>query len=163
VSVGGLLILGVLLWFFVFRRRSSKKNNAHHSMMPSYDSDSGVHAMMPDKEIPVALARSSSSPRSAYVGSGGEGRPSADHPYTPYSDRAPDHQHHQRHLPTTGPAAATSQTDISIVSTATGTGATTRYAHLVEEGMTEQEIRQLEYEERQLDAAIEHAGRRETP
>ncbi|KAJ2987941.1 hypothetical protein NUW58_g4236 [Xylaria curta] len=35
-----------------------------------------------------------------------------------------------------------------------------RYAHLVEEGMTEEEIRRLEEEERQLDAAIENAGRR---
>ncbi|CAJ2512835.1 Uu.00g009540.m01.CDS01 [Anthostomella pinea] len=34
-----------------------------------------------------------------------------------------------------------------------------RYAHLVEEGMTEDEIRQLEAEERHLDAAIEDAGR----
>lgn len=37
---------------------------------------------------------------------------------------------------------------------------TTPYAHLVEEGMTEEEIRRLEEEERQLDAAIEQAGRR---
>ncbi|KAK4131925.1 hypothetical protein BT67DRAFT_139025 [Trichocladium antarcticum] len=36
----------------------------------------------------------------------------------------------------------------------------TPYAHLVEDGMTEDEIRRLEDEERQLDAAIEQAGRR---
>ncbi|KAI1817775.1 hypothetical protein GGS20DRAFT_454827 [Poronia punctata] len=35
----------------------------------------------------------------------------------------------------------------------------TPYAHLVEEGMTPDEIRRLEEEERQLDAAIENAGR----
>jgi hypothetical protein len=35
----------------------------------------------------------------------------------------------------------------------------TRYAHLVEEGMTDDEIRRLEEEERVLDAAIEDAGR----
>lgn len=35
----------------------------------------------------------------------------------------------------------------------------TRYAHLVEEGMTDDEIRRLEEEERALDAAIEDAGR----
>ncbi|KAM7197615.1 hypothetical protein V8F20_006505 [Naviculisporaceae sp. PSN 640] len=35
-----------------------------------------------------------------------------------------------------------------------------QYAHLVEEGMTEDEIRRLEDEERQLDAEIERAGRR---
>ncbi|GAP84936.1 putative Kin of IRRE-like protein 3 [Rosellinia necatrix] len=35
-----------------------------------------------------------------------------------------------------------------------------RYAHLVEEGMTAEQVRQLEDEERQLDAAIENAGHR---
>ncbi|KAK3330345.1 hypothetical protein B0H66DRAFT_58090 [Apodospora peruviana] len=35
-----------------------------------------------------------------------------------------------------------------------------QYAHLVEEGMTEDEIRRLEEEERQLDAEIARAGRR---
>ncbi|KAK8044248.1 hypothetical protein PG993_004272 [Apiospora rasikravindrae] len=38
-----------------------------------------------------------------------------------------------------------------------------RYAHLIEEGMTEDEIRRLEDEERQLDAAIEDAGRHGRP
>ncbi|KAK8053123.1 hypothetical protein PG996_012424 [Apiospora saccharicola] len=38
-----------------------------------------------------------------------------------------------------------------------------RYAHLIEEGMTEDEIRRLEDEERQLDAAIENAGRHGRP
>ena len=37
--------------------------------------------------------------------------------------------------------------------------ATSRYAHLVEEGMTDAEIRRLEEEERHLDEAIEDAGR----
>ncbi|KAK1774440.1 hypothetical protein QBC45DRAFT_397057 [Copromyces sp. CBS 386.78] len=40
-----------------------------------------------------------------------------------------------------------------------GRSLSTPYAHLVEEGMTEEEIRRLEEEERQLDAAIEqHVG-----
>ncbi|KAI3331969.1 hypothetical protein HD806DRAFT_478936 [Xylariaceae sp. AK1471] len=151
VTVGGLLILGTLAWLFFYRRRS-RNNKAHHAM-PSYSSDVGVHAMMPDKEMPVAME---SSPRSAY---GGEGRPSTD-PYAPYSDRAstPPTPHH----PTTGAtAAATTQTDASTRSVTTPTPAiAARYAHLVEEGMTEDEIRRLEEEERQLDAAIEHAGRR---
>ncbi|KAK3937120.1 hypothetical protein QBC46DRAFT_344935 [Diplogelasinospora grovesii] len=41
-----------------------------------------------------------------------------------------------------------------------GAPVSAQYAHLVEEGMTEDEIRRLEEEERQLDAAIEQAGRR---
>lgn len=43
---------------------------------------------------------------------------------------------------------------------ATPRALSTPYAHLVEDGMTEDEIRRLEDEERQLDAAIEQAGRR---
>ncbi|KAH6636695.1 hypothetical protein F5144DRAFT_646117 [Chaetomium tenue] len=88
--------------------------------------------------------------------------------FTPYSDR-----------PSVGGTAATAagtpslrapslaQTDEARVSVpspipgrATPRGLTTPYAHLVEEGMTEDEIRRLEDEERQLDAAIEQAGRR---
>ncbi|KAL2199683.1 hypothetical protein P885DRAFT_74851 [Corynascus similis CBS 632.67] len=88
--------------------------------------------------------------------------------FTPYSDR-----------PSAGagaaPAAGTpsvraaslAQTDDARVSVpspvpgrATPRALTTPYAHLVEDGMTEEEIRRLEEEERQLDAAIEQAGRR---
>ncbi|KAL2159150.1 hypothetical protein VTH06DRAFT_2582 [Thermothelomyces fergusii] len=43
---------------------------------------------------------------------------------------------------------------------ATHRALTSQYAHLVEEGMTEEEIRRLEEEERQLDADIERAARR---
>ncbi|KAI1504624.1 hypothetical protein F5X99DRAFT_20604 [Biscogniauxia marginata] len=71
-----------------------------------------------------------------------------------------------------------SQSEISITRANTNTNATreagagvgagarsstppvaSRYAHLVEEGMTEAEIRRLEEEERHLDEAIEDAGR----
>lgn len=41
----------------------------------------------------------------------------------------------------------------------TPSGISGRYAHLVEEGMTDDEIRRLEEEERALDEAIEEAGR----
>jgi hypothetical protein len=64
-------------------------------------------------------------------------------------------------------AASMAQTDEARVSVpspipgrATPRALTTPYAHLVEDGMTEDEIRRLEEEERQLDAAIEQAGRR---
>ena len=42
---------------------------------------------------------------------------------------------------------------------ATPSGISGRYAHLVEDGMTDDEIRRLEEEERALDEAIEQAGR----
>lgn len=92
----------------------------------------------------------------------------AAHPrsYTPYSDRP------SGSIPGGGAgtpsvrAASVAQTDdqsaavhVSIPSAtpgrATPRALTTPYAHLVEEGMTEEEIRRLEEEERQLDAAIE--------
>ncbi|KAI0443357.1 hypothetical protein F4803DRAFT_328560 [Xylaria telfairii] len=169
VTVGGLLVAGTLVWWFCFRRR--RRTTAHHAM-PSYASDVDVHAMMQDKEIPVALE--SSSPRSAYGSGGDEGRPSADH-YVPYSDRSvtsptPDHRRMASNPPAPAPApaaaagavGAASQTDPSRTRGAgTPTPAiTSHYAHLVEEGMTDDEIRRLEEEERQLDAAIEDAGRR---
>ncbi|KAH8167119.1 hypothetical protein CIB48_g1104 [Xylaria polymorpha] len=120
VTVGVLLVAGTLVWWFCFHRR--RRTTAHHAM-PSYASDVGVHAMMHDKEIPVALE--SSSPRSAYGSGGDEGRPSADH-YVPYSDRSvtsPTPDHHRTASNTTAPApapaaaaaavGATSQTDPS--------------------------------------------------
>ncbi|KAI0526018.1 hypothetical protein F5B22DRAFT_264818 [Xylaria bambusicola] len=175
VSVAGLIIAGVLAWLFWFRRRRNQKNSKTHHMMQSYSSDVGGQAMITDKEMPVV--RESNSPQSVY-----DSRPSGD-VYAPYSDRSttspvpqPPQHHQQQHHRTTSsnvtsaaaaaaipvsPAGA-SETDISW-----GRGAPTptsiiasRYAHLVEEGMTEDEIRRLEEEERQLDAAIENAGRR---
>ncbi|KAI0408945.1 hypothetical protein F4802DRAFT_305337 [Xylaria palmicola] len=157
VTVGGLLIIGLLVWFFWFRRRRS--GPSHHAM-PSYSSDVGVHTMIQDKEMPAALG--STSPHLGY--SAGEGRPSTEH-YAPYSDRSaaptPTPDHHRA----PSAAATISQTEHSWAgnrsSAATPTNViTSRYAHLVEEGMTEDEIRRLEEEERQLDAAIENAGRR---
>ncbi|KAK3299064.1 uncharacterized protein B0H64DRAFT_371459 [Chaetomium fimeti] len=95
--------------------------------------------------------------------------------FTPYSDRPSAAG--TAGTPGTAAAAAAgtpslrapslAQTDEARVSVpspipgrATPRGLTTPYAHLVEEGMTEDEIRRLEEEERQLDAAIEQAGRR---
>lgn len=162
VSVGGLLVAGALSWLFCFRRRRRNSRNAAHHTMPSYDSDVGAHASMTDKETPVLLETASR--QSAY---GGEGRPSID-PYAPYSDRsAPSPTPHYRGTTSTDAPAApaaptTSQTDLTWTNGApTPTPViASRYAHLVEEGMTEEEIRRLEDEERQLDAAIENAGRR---
>ncbi|KAI1430132.1 hypothetical protein F5Y12DRAFT_2951 [Xylaria sp. FL1777] len=175
------------------RRHSRLGNTSTtHHMMQSYGSDVGARTLMPDKEIPVVHeSRSQSqsqsqppSPQSVY-----DGRPSADL-YAPYSDRSaaspvpppphPPHPqpHHHDHdhrraassMSTTTAAAAatgatTSETDLSWTRGApTPTSViASRYAHLVEEGMTEDEIRRLEDEERQLDAAIEHAERGATP
>jgi hypothetical protein len=171
-GVLGLALIGALIWFMCFRRRRND-HTALGQHTGGYASD-GAAAMMADKELPHVSA---DSPRSTYasdrgqlshdlpIGGGGgvdtRGPMAAaavtheDAPYAPYSDRAP----------TTSPGATTttrSQTDL-VGAAATGTRSptppiSTRYAHLIEEGMTEDEIRRLDEEERQLDAAIE-AGR----
>ncbi|KAK4128354.1 hypothetical protein N657DRAFT_667635 [Parathielavia appendiculata] len=83
--------------------------------------------------------------------------------FTPYSDRPG-----AAAAGTPGVRAAsvapTDEPQVSVPSAtpgrATPRALATPIAHLVEEGMTEEEIRRLEEEERQLDAAIEQAGRR---
>ncbi|KAI0141854.1 hypothetical protein GGR57DRAFT_398329 [Xylariaceae sp. FL1272] len=157
VAVGaggaGLLIAGVLIYFFCFRRRRS---NANRQRSVNYGSDAGAQVM--GKEVPAV---SESSPQSAY--GGGEGRTSDAHedPYAPYSDRPITPPEAPHAIPTASTPGATSQTNLSSTrGTDTPTPAiNAQYAHLVEEGMTEHEIRQLEEEERHLDAAIA-AGRR---
>ncbi|KAI1819859.1 hypothetical protein F4861DRAFT_107268 [Xylaria intraflava] len=151
-SVGGLLILAFLVWFFYthFRRR---ENPTHH-IMPSYASNIGALAMT-DKGIPVTVEPSP--PESGH--GDGEQQPGINS-HVRYSDHvaaAPA----PLHTPAEASPAA-SQTDFSSTRGApTPTPAiASRYAHLVEEDMSEEEIRRLEEEERQLDAAIEHAGRR---
>ncbi|TRX98262.1 hypothetical protein FHL15_000907 [Xylaria flabelliformis] len=156
VGGGGLLIAAALIWFFCFRRR--RRTAAQHAM-PSYASDVGVHAMMQDKEIPVVLE--SSSPPYGSGGADNEGRPSTDH-YAPYSDRSttsPTPDHHRTASGTTAAVATIDATSQTRGAPSPTPAIVSRYAHLVEEGMTEDEIRRLEEEERQLDAAIENAGR----
>jgi hypothetical protein len=82
--------------------------------------------------------------------------------YTPYSDRPSGHLG----SPSTHTASVVHSDDASRVNMsspipgrATPHGVSAQYAHLVEEGMTEPELRRLEEEERQLDAAIEQATR----
>ncbi len=96
---------------------------------------------------------------------------SAPRSFTPYSD-LPGSASSPTNAAAVSPSvagASLAQTDegvprVSVPSAtpgrATPRALTTPYAHLVEDGMTEEEIRRLEDEERQLDAAIEQAGRR---
>ncbi|KAK4042067.1 hypothetical protein C8A01DRAFT_14249, partial [Parachaetomium inaequale] len=87
--------------------------------------------------------------------------------FTPYSDRPSAAAAAAAAGTPSVRAASVAQTDeprvrvpSPVPGRATPRGLTTPYAHLVEDGMTEDEIRRLEEEERQLDAAIEQAGRR---
>ncbi|KXX79094.1 Kin of IRRE-like protein 3 [Madurella mycetomatis] len=179
-GVAGLAVVFALVWFLV-RRHQKKK-----SLLPvgSYASGNRAEDLIAEKE---ASADVDASPHSPYSDDGTAGAaapypegPGAtvaagalhrQHPqdqsrsFTPYSDR-PSGAGAGAGSPSTR-AASVAQTDearISIPSPtpgrATPRALTTPYAHLVEEGMTEEEIRRLEDEERQLDAAIEQAGRR---
>ncbi|KAI1154815.1 hypothetical protein F4825DRAFT_448060 [Nemania diffusa] len=166
VGAGGLLLSGVLLWLLCFRRRRSSARQ----VMPIYGSEVDVHAIAADKEMPPL---DTPRPESTY---GGSGRPSAD--YAPYSDRlvaSPTSQQLLRPISTetatttasdaaalaSGTAHATSQTRsaTTLMPPPMPSNAISRYAHLIEADMTEEQIRRLEEEERQLDAAIENAGR----
>ncbi|KAI0838830.1 hypothetical protein F5Y06DRAFT_286812 [Hypoxylon sp. FL0890] len=152
-AVAGLLIIAFIVWFFFFRKRNKRDRGG-----ADFGTDSGIRTMMADKEA----AAVSESPRSAYPDDGGRLHdPRGDNDsYAPYSDRGIS-------PPPPPPGAAftsNSQTDLASLGRASTTRAGTpqfqsRYAHLIEEGMTEEEIRRLEEEERHLDAAIEDAGR----
>ncbi|OTA91108.1 hypothetical protein M434DRAFT_356639 [Hypoxylon sp. CO27-5] len=156
-SIAGILIIAFIVWFFFFRKRSTRDGTRGGD----FATDSRTHAMMADKEATVI---SESSPHSAYPDDGGRLRdphPRGDNDsYAPYSDRGVSPP-----PPPPGAAFATnSQTDVASLGHTSTTRAGTppyqsRYAHLIEEGMTEEEIRRLEEEERHLDAAIEDAGR----
>ncbi|KAJ4137743.1 hypothetical protein NW768_003333 [Fusarium equiseti] len=135
--IGGLLLIGALVWFLLRRRRRSKQPSEEYITQQTYAVDKETHG------------RSSDSPNS------------------PYSD-----EHHMQPI-------AVSNVDRGIASTPppgrssvgshdrgansgvqTPQGMSSNVAHLVEDGMTAEEIRRLEEEERQLDDEIERAARR---
>ncbi|KAK4099737.1 hypothetical protein N658DRAFT_474406 [Parathielavia hyrcaniae] len=86
--------------------------------------------------------------------------PDAPRSFTPYSDR-PGAAAAGTPSVRAASVAQADEPQVTVPSATPGR-ATPRVpiAHLVEDGMTEDEIRRLEEEERQLDAAIEQAGRR---
>ncbi|KAH7026318.1 uncharacterized protein B0I36DRAFT_352199 [Microdochium trichocladiopsis] len=159
IAVGGaaaLAIVGVLVWFFCFRRRKQQGP----ARGAEYGHDAGTHAMIIDKEVPGV---SESSPHSAYGDDGGRlhdrGSTAMDSHYAPYSDQAPS----AHASPAVANAMTSSQTHLPYGTSSPVPPATTQYAHLVEEGMTPDEIRRLEEEERALDQAIEAAGSNRAP
>lgn len=177
-GVLGLLLIAFAIWYFLRK----KKQRQQHGAIPPYDETGGVsrtrtdELMAAEKEAnlsssspaaavatysdsPAAVAHRSSmsggatAPLIAPVAAGAAAAAAAaaDGPpgYTPYTDR-----------PASGAGSAGT-------GTAVGAGeepavVSREYAHLVEEGMTAEEIRRLEEEERALDAAIEQAVRRPT-
>ncbi|KAL1843161.1 hypothetical protein VTJ49DRAFT_2911 [Mycothermus thermophilus] len=92
------------------------------------------------------------------AGAGAEHMHDPPRSFTPYSDRP---SARAGSVAGTDPEAATRVAAPSPVpGRATPRALSTPYQHLIEEGMTEEEIRRLEEEERALDAAIEQAQRR---
>jgi len=154
-AVALLAIVGVLVWFFCFRRRKLHSQ----TRQTNYGHDAGTRAMMVDKEVPGV---SESSPHSAYGDDGGHlhdrSSTAMDSSYAPYRDHnptmAPAPIAHGS--PATTHAMVSSQTHLPQHATSAPTPPpATQYAHLVEEGMTPDEIRRLEEEERALDQDIE--------
>ncbi|RYP09737.1 hypothetical protein DL765_008346 [Monosporascus sp. GIB2] len=170
IVVGLLAVAGLLVWFCLRRRKSGRPLVRAREV--GYGSDSGAVAMMPEKEA-AGLTESSShpvyDPSSVPVAHHGDPTAAAAS-YAPYSDHvvAPGtavttptatslHEpspvlHEQQQQGPGGDAGTARQHQQQPIAS--------RYAHLVEEGMTVEEIRRLEEEERQLDAAIEEAGQR---
>lgn len=140
--IGGLLIIGALVWFFLRRRRRSKKAGDEYVTQQTYAVDKETH-----------------------------GR-AADSPNSPYSDEnhmqpvALGSLDRDRGVAPTPPPGGVPRSSIGSHDRAAHSGAQTpqgmssNVAHLVEDGMTVDEIRRLEEEERQLDDEIERAARR---
>ncbi|KAI0172119.1 hypothetical protein GGR52DRAFT_455700 [Hypoxylon sp. FL1284] len=152
-SVGGLLIIALLAWFCIFRRRGSRDRSG------DFAPDSSRHAMIStDKD---AVVMSQSSPRSTFADGGRRRNNASATPGDDAASYAPYASNRGRSTspPAFPPAVNGSQTDVASTTRSPSPPCRSRYAHLIEEGMTEDEIRWLEEEERHLDAAIEDAGR----
>ncbi|KAL2756907.1 hypothetical protein ACRALDRAFT_2026876 [Sodiomyces alcalophilus JCM 7366] len=165
-GIAGLLLIGALVWFFCRRRRRRANGSGR-------DGSHGPEAVHPqhaaNKETNLNVAESPHSPysedgifppqqlQSHQPNQTSEGAPLVDHVGATSASRssnmvAPfsDFDSPAQSQPNGEPRADTRS-------------ATPNVAHLIEEGMTEEEIRRLEEEERALDDAIEAAqGRRTT-
>ncbi|KAK5655031.1 hypothetical protein OQA88_6790 [Cercophora sp. LCS_1] len=178
-SIVGLFLIAFLVWFLLRRRRQQQED----AIVPYGTNRTRTDELMAEKEANAGVDQSPHSPYSDVEGSlhqvhsGGTAAamvppaPQSVHhspqqsrevprSFTPYSDR-PSVVGGVSSPTQTSPVTATDPTRIGAdAGRVTPHGLPAQYAHLVEEGMTEDEIRRLEEEERQLDAAIERAGRR---
>lgn len=140
--IGGLLIIGALVWFFLRRRRRSKKAGDEYVTQQTYAVDKETHG------------RATDSPNSPY---------SDENHIQPVALGSLDRDRGIAPTPPPGgvPRSSIGSHDRAAHSDAqTPQGMSSNVAHLVEDGMTVDEIRRLEEEERQLDDEIERAARR---
>lgn len=158
VVLGLLLVLGFAAFFCIRRRRNNKNNT-----QGGFGDQSASNTYMVDKEATRANV--------------------TDSPHSPFSDenqsqiqQVPlNHLHNahdvQQDEAARRPASPYQDRPTSIVGSTTAarvitggsqtpSGPPANVSHLIEDGMTEDEIRRLEEEERQLDDEIERAGRR---
>lgn len=178
IAVGGAVVLvaiGVLIWFVLRRQRTKTKGRAEYSQSPDlandyisgkdgndaeinspYSEDGGHATQQTPFEPNAAVPPTSSTPAS----------------FAPYQDQ--ENSHNNNHLARTAtsnsmsahsnsPIESIPRSDTQMSNRASQQhkqGVSSRVAHLVEEGMTPDEIQRLEDEERQLDLEIERAGRR---
>lgn len=181
-GIVGIVATVGLIWLLIRRRRrqqalaggvsggpyGSHGNNRTQELMAEKEANGGVdvspHSPYSDDGNTAAAASTTVAAAAAVGGvgaagasmsGGGGGGAAHDRAFTPYSD-------HQRsslvdEAPTTAPPAAAAAASHG---RSTPSAAQTPYGHLVEDGMTEDDIRRLEAEERELDQAIEQAGRR---
>ncbi|KAM0330015.1 hypothetical protein ACHAQA_004184 [Verticillium albo-atrum] len=180
----GLAIIGALVWFFCLRNR--RKNKDHVNDTP-YITNGRVSDYMVNKETNAAhVTESPHSPYSddgslaqqpyvhqpagqaAHEGTalfGGGGAAAG-----PPSGHSLEHQNDSQDrgfseatplaapVPRSGSQQRQHEPTRSGARSATPQGVNSNVSHLIEDGMTEDEIRRLEDEERQLDAAIERHG-----
>lgn len=160
-AVLGIALIAFLLWFFLRRRRA-----AQDASKGAYGKGQGPHDYLADKE---SHARVTESPQSPYSDDGQHQHqpqpqphlpPSQQEAAVPVSSTSPTGRRsfapYEEHTPT----AARSLDDVNRGSGARSStpNVNSNVSHLIEDGMTEDEIRRLEEEERALDAAIEQAG-----
>ena len=180
-GIVGLAVVGFLAWFFCLRR--SRRGGKDHVHDAPYSSDGAHgagqhhHDYMLDKEAHAVVADSPHSPYSDEAGAlgGGAGRsrnltggagagPVPAGYFHPESGPVPHSPEHDGHGSYHGysDAAATGHAATAADGTrsATPQHVPDTVAHLVEDGMTEDQIRRLEEEERALDEAIARSGRR---
>lgn len=146
----GIALIGGLVWFLLCRRRQNK-------LQAGYAAREKSNTFMVEKEM------SSHNPAGGAVAEGYD-----DSPRGPYSDDGNDiHQHAPAPARAPDDREFSPYDDDSVAApphaqdnSQNPHGVSRSVAHLVEEGMTPEQIRRLEEEERQLDAEIERSGRR---
>ncbi|RSL70683.1 hypothetical protein CEP51_012169 [Fusarium floridanum] len=137
--IGGLLIIGALAFFLLRRRRRSKQLGEDYTSQQAYTVDKETHG------------RATDSPNSPY---------SDENQVQPVALQNINHDHDEQTARGTPTPGGIPRTSTGSRNAPTPQGMSSNVAHLVEDGMTADEIRRLEEEERQLDDESERAARR---